>query len=78
MAHIIERHYYKICRPPQTGIFYIPVREIVQLIRDAADLPASPVPCSLNFQRTMQTTDMIGYDRHGNATSMLSIITNTG
>jgi hypothetical protein len=78
MAHIMERHYYKINRHPQTGKFHIPVTEIVQLIRDAAELPATPVSCNLNFQRTLQTEGIIGYDKDGNATDSITVITDAG
>lgn len=78
MAHIIERHYYKINRHPQTGKFHIPVLEIVQLIRDAADLPTDPVQGSLNFQRHLQTGNMIGYDKDGSPASTITIISDPG
>jgi hypothetical protein len=78
MAHIIERHYYKINRHPQTGKFHLPVIEIVQLIRDAAELPVTHVPGSLNFQRTMQTGNLIGYDKDGNPTTIVTIINDAG
>lgn len=78
MAHIIERHYYKINRHPQAGKFHIPVIEIIQLIRDASPLPCSPVPGSLNFQRTMQTGDTIGYDKDGNPATVITILTDAG
>jgi len=78
MAHIIERHYYKINRHPQTGKFHIPVTEIVQLIRDAAELPVSPVPGSLHLQRSLQVDPVIGYDKDGNPANNITIITDTG
>lgn len=78
MAHIIERHYYKINRHPQTGKFHIPVTDIVQLIRDAAGLPVTPVPGNLNFQRTLHTAAIIGYDKDGNAVNTVTIITDAG
>jgi hypothetical protein len=78
MAHILERHYYKINRHPQTGKFHIPVTDIVQLVRDAAELPTSPVPGNLNFQRTLQTANTIGNDKDGNATNTVTIITDAG
>jgi hypothetical protein len=78
MAHIIERHYYKISRHPQAGKFHIPVTEIVQFIRDASQLPTTPVPGSLNFQRSLQTANIIGYDKDGNAANTVTIITGAG
>lgn len=78
MAHIIERHYYKINRHPQTGKFHIPVTDIVQLIRDAADLPVTPVPGNLNFQRSLQTAGIIGYDKDGNPANAITVISDAG
>jgi hypothetical protein len=78
MAHILERHYYKINRHPQTGKFHIPVIEIVQLIRDAADLPVTPVPGNANFYRSMQTANIIGYDKDGNPANIVTVVTNAG
>jgi hypothetical protein len=78
LAHILERHYYKINRHPQTGKFNIPVTEIVQLIRDAADLPVSPVPGNLNFQRILQTATSIGYDKDGKPATIITILTDAG
>lgn len=78
LAHIIERHYYKMNRHPQAGKFHIPVVEIVQLIRDASPLPATPVAGSLNFQRSLHTTNTIGYDKEGNPATAISILTDPG
>lgn len=78
MAHIIERHYYKISRHPQAGKFHIPVIEIVQHIRDGSMLTTEPVNGSLNFQRTLHTADIIGYDNDGQPTSALTILTDAG
>src|SRR5688500_6584174 len=43
LTHIIERHYYKIPRHPNTGKFHIPLIEILHHIREAFHLPATPV-----------------------------------
>lgn len=53
LADILERHYYKIPRHPEAGKFHIPVTVILHLIREASRLPASPVPGSCHFQRTL-------------------------
>ena len=78
MAHIIQRHYFKINCHPQVGKFHIPVIEIVQLIRDAAQLPTTQVAGSSNFQRSMHTAEIIGYDKDGIPTKIITIITDTG
>lgn len=78
MAHIIQRHYFKINRHPQVGKFQIPVIQIMQLIRDAAQLPTTPVAGSSNFQRIMHTAEIIGYDQNGFSAKIITIITDTG
>jgi len=78
LAHILERHYYKINRHPQTGKFHIPVTDIVQLIRDAADNPVSPVSGSLNMQRCLPAPSPIGYDKNGTPTHIITVLTDPG
>lgn len=75
LAHIIERHYFKINRYPHTGKFHIPIVEILHYIREGA----SSIPIKLNgngnFSRTIKTTGYIGYDINGNASRVIVIIT---
>jgi hypothetical protein len=75
LAHIIERHYYKIPRHPQTGKFHIPLTEILHLIREAASCTTTPVPGTLHFQRIIQTEQNIGFDKDGEPTGTITIIT---
>jgi hypothetical protein len=44
LAHILERHYYKVPRHPLTGKFTIPIPQIVACIRDACQQPPQPLP----------------------------------
>lgn len=78
LAHILERHYYKINRHQQAGKFYIPLIEIVQLIRDAAHIPATPLEGLLNFQRTLSSANNIGYDKDANPVKTITILTDSG
>src|SRR5688572_3729140 len=39
LAHIIERHYYKVQRYPNAGKFAIPVIDILALLRNAFHQP---------------------------------------
>ena len=78
LAHIIERHYYKINRYPNAGKFHIPVTEILNLIRDAHALPVTKAPGSGNFQRSLQADKIIGYDKNGNPTNTITILTDAG
>ncbi len=76
LAHILERHYYKIARHPGTGKFTIPVPEIVHWIREARHQPVLPVPGSLNASRIFDTGLAIGFDQQGQSVTYLTIITN--
>lgn len=78
LAHIIERHYYKIPRYPHAGKFHITVCEILQHIRDAYKTPASSAPGCLNFQRTLQTPHAIGFDKNGQPAYCITILTDAG
>jgi hypothetical protein len=74
-AHIIERHYSKINRHPHTGKFIIPLTEIISYIREAYNLPITPVTGSLNFSRCLTTDKIIGYDKNGEYTNLITIFT---
>src|SRR5690348_8945339 len=43
LAHILERHYFKIPRYPNAGKFTIPVASIVSYLRDAATQTTMPM-----------------------------------
>lgn len=77
LAHILERHYFKIQRHPNTGKFTIPVTDILSHIRDAFSQPTIPVSGSLNVQRVMDTHTTIGFDQSGQYTSVLTVISDT-
>ena len=78
VAHILERHYYKIPRHPQTGKFHIPIPEILHLIREAATCPATPLTGTFNFQRTLQTEQPVGLDKTGEPANTITILTDAG
>ncbi|HMG66457.1 MAG TPA: hypothetical protein VK588_02190 [Chitinophagaceae bacterium] len=78
LAHIIERHYYKIARFPNASKFHIPVTEILYYIREASVLPASPVPWCLNFQRTIHAKQPVGIDNNGHSSNVITILTDGG
>jgi len=65
LAHILERHYYKIPRYPNTGKFHVPVIEILHHIREAYSLPVTSVSGCLNFQRILKTEYPVGFDKNG-------------
>jgi hypothetical protein len=75
LAHILERHYYKINRYPNAGKFTIPVVDILHYIREAFSLPVYPLPGCLNFQRVMDTGKNIGFDKNGLTVQVITILT---
>jgi hypothetical protein len=78
LAHIIERHYYKINRYPNASKFHISLIEILHFIREAHSSPVTPAPGSPNFERTYQTGKSIGYDKNGQPTTIITILTDAG
>jgi hypothetical protein len=78
LAHILERHYYKIARYPDAGKFTIPVTDILYYLREAFHCPASNVLGSLNFQRVIDAGTVIGFDRYGKNTTLITVITDNG
>lgn len=78
LAHIIERHYYKILRYPETSKFTIPIVEILSFLRDASTEQTTPVSGSLNFQRVIDTGKVIGFDRNRLPTTYITILTDSG
>lgn len=75
LAHILERHYFRINRYPNAGKFTIPVAEILHYIREAFAAPASPLPGCLNFQRVLDTGKNIGFDKSGLPVQVITILT---
>jgi hypothetical protein len=86
LAHILERHYYKVPRHPLTGKFTIPIPQIVDCIRDACQQPPQPlpvperagVPCSPHLQRVLDTGMPLGHNPSGNTVTTITVITSTG
>lgn len=76
LAHILERHYYKIQRYPNTGKFSIPIADILAYLRDSFVISPVAIAGTLNFKRVIQTDKIIGFDLHGQSTNIITIITN--
>lgn len=74
LAHILERHYYKIARHPSTGKFTIDISSILACIRDAFHQEPFAVPQSCNLQRVLETGNIIGYDVSGNSVTVVTVI----
>lgn len=75
LAHILERHYYKIARFPGCGKFTISVPEILHWIKEGSRVQPTEMKGSVNTIRTLDTLAMIGHDRHTAPTTILTIIT---
>jgi len=78
MAHIIERHYYKVNRHPQTGKFHVPLIEILEYIRAAHVVTPSPMSNSCNYVRVLDTGGEIGFGNSGNPATCITVITDQG
>jgi hypothetical protein len=76
LAHILERHYYKINRYPHAGKFNIPVTDILNYLREAYEI--LPVANGLIFYRSMQTALPVGHDKNGNETNVITVLTDAG
>jgi len=78
MAHILERHYYKINRYPHAGKFHIPVIEIIDHIREAYIIPPLSLTGTLNYYRVKEIDQNIGFDKTGQSTNIITILTDAG
>jgi len=78
LAHIMERHHYKILRHPHVSKFTIPVIDILSLLRDANSGSALPVAGTLYLSRLIDTGSIIGHDANGLPTSLLTVLTDSG
>lgn len=78
LAHILERHYYKIARHPGAGKFTIPVADILHQLRQAGDRAAEPIPGSANQKRVWEAEGVVGFDKDGLPTVFITILTDSG
>lgn len=74
LAHILERHYYKVAGHPFTGKFTISIPQIVAGIRNAGRQPPEAVPCSTHLQRVWDAGTPVGYDPAGNTVTTITVI----
>jgi hypothetical protein len=78
LAHILERHHYKIPRHPGTSKFTIAVPEILSYLRDISEEPGTPVAGSLDFKRTVNVGKIVGFDRDQLPTTYITVLTDSG
>ena len=77
LAHILERHYYKINRYPHAGKFNIPVTDILNYIREGYAIPPVAIHGN-NMQRIVEAPAPIGHDKDGRQTNIITILTDAG
>lgn len=78
MAHILERHYYKIARHPVAGKFNIPLPVMLGYIRDAGAIEPLALSGTLNRQRVLHTDECVGINNEGREVCCLTVITGPG
>lgn len=78
LAHIMERHHYKIPRHPNVSKFTIPVVEILALLRDANTEPVEQATGATYLKRVIDTQKIIGHDFNQLPTSLLTVLTDSG
>lgn len=78
LAHILERHHYKVPRHPGTGKFTIPVPEILSYLRDISAEPGIPLAGSLDFRRTVNVGKIVGFDHDQLHTTYITVLTDAG
>ena len=75
LAHILERHYHGILRHPGTGKFTIAIPAIAECIRMGASVMPLPIPGHKNYHRSFGMEQVVGIDKHGSPTCMVTVIT---
>ena len=78
LAHLPEKHYYKLARHPGCGKFTITIANIVYWIKEAFHAEPQSISGSLNFKRCLDTGTVIGYNREGESTTFITVITDGG
>jgi hypothetical protein len=78
LAHLLEKHYYKISRHPGCSKFTIAVPDIVHWIREAFHTEPIPVAGSLNYRRCFDTGTETGFTKEGASTTFITVITEPG
>jgi len=76
LAHLLEKHYYKIGRHCGWGKFTIDIPGIVHWIKEAFHTEQQSISGSLNFKRCIDAGTVIGYTSEGAATTFITVITN--
>jgi hypothetical protein len=78
LAHILERHHYKVPRHPGTGKFTILVPEMLSYLRDISSEPGTPLAGSLDFKRTVNVGKIVGFDHDQLPTTFITVLTDAG
>lgn len=78
LAHLLERHYYKISRHPEASKFTIAVPEILCHLRDAFHIEPTNISGSCNYYRVFEAGKTIGFDKYGKDTTKITVVTDSG
>lgn len=78
LAHLLEKHYYKIQRYPGAGKFTIPLTDILTYLRDAFQEQPTRETSTTHIQRTVNAGRIIGFDCNGQFSYTIIIITDSG
>lgn len=63
---------------PASSKFTVPLIELLSYLRDASTEPATPIPGTLHFKRTVALDKTIGIDIDHVSTCLLTILTDAG
>ena len=74
LAHILERHYYKIPRHPEASKFTIPVHEILYCIREAGSIIPTAISGCWDFERIIDATGPVGFNINGEITDIFPLL----
>ncbi len=78
LAHLLEKHYFKISRHPGCSKFTIAVPDIVHYIREAFHKEPAPIAGTLNHKRSLDTGIVTGFTKEGASTTFITVITGPG
>ena len=77
-AHILEKHYHKILRYPDSSKFNISIPEILDYLKTAEAMDIMPIKGGANCERRLELKEMIGFNKDGEDAFCLVVITDPG
>ena len=77
-AHVVERHYYKTLRHPNTGKFQISLGGNFGYLKAAGSIDSELMKGSMNFKRCLTLKEIIGFNKDGEDAFNFIVITDPG